>query len=88
MGIFDFLEKLRLKFELTKINKEEKHSKGQTESYQWVTRARSAKGPIHEEVVFLSDDSPCFMIIAPFVLKVVGTRIKVVYSSEILGRRS
>ena len=42
---------------------------------------RLVNGPTHEEVVFLFDNSPCFMIIAPFVLKVVRIRIKVGYGS-------
>ena len=47
---------------------------------------RSANGPTHGEVVSLCYDSLCFMVIAPFVLTVAETRIKVVHSSLILGR--
>ena len=36
---------------------------------------RSTSRPTHGEVLFLFDGSPCFMIIAPFVLKVVRIRI-------------
>ena len=42
---------------------------------------RSANRPTCGDVVFLFDGSPCFMIIALFVLKVIGIDIKVVYSS-------
>ena len=41
---------------------------------------RSANGPTHGEVIFLCYDSLCFMVIAPFVLKVAETRIKIVHS--------
>ena len=49
---------------------------------------RSVNGHTFVEVVFLCYDSLCFMIIAPFVLEVAETRIKVVHSSLILGRES
>ena len=47
---------------------------------------RSVNGPTHEELVFLCYDRLYFMLIAPFVLKVAETRIKVAHSSLILGQ--
>ena len=80
MQEFDFPDKPRPNFELTKVSKEQWIiCKAQKESCQWINNTKSAKGPTHGEVVFLFDDSPCFMIIAPFVLKVVGIRMKVIY---------
>ena len=46
-----------------------------------VTRGQPINRPTRGEVVFLSDGSPCFKIIAPFVLKVEGIRIKVIKNS-------
>ena len=77
-GIFYFLEKVRSKFELTSLTKEQSViRKGQTESCQ-CGNTRLANGPTHGEVVFLF---ACFMIIATFVLKVVGIRKRVAYGS-------
>ena len=49
-----------------------------------------ANGPTPGEVVFFCYDFLCFMIIAPFVLKVAETHIiiKVVHSSLIMSQES